>query len=302
MSSNVDVSIITVNYYSINEITECFESVKKITSGLITYEFIVISNSDETVQELEKLNSKFTNLKYIISKTNVGFGLANNLGVKESSGRYLFFLNPDTKILNDCLNKLKSFLENNTHVGIVGPAIYSEDNTVQPSINNYPSKITMLSFVLPFAHIILPKKYIFRNYSLENTSVVPVVQGSSIFISRSLFKKVGGFSKEYFLYSEETDLCKRVLNTGKKTAYFTDAKILHIGGVTTSSNFDLLTIEMHKSKRKYIELHNPELVFFNRATFSLGYLLRFIFSILTLNIKKTKFFFRLMSWYFFKYS
>jgi hypothetical protein len=297
-----DVSIITVNYYSIQEILECFESIKKITPDTITYELIVVSNSDEPILELEKLKSKFNNLDYIISETNIGFGRANNLGATKSNGRYLFFLNPDTKLLNDCLNKLKSFLESNQNIGVVGPAVYSEDHTIQPSINNFPSIVTMVSFILPFGHQLLPKKYIYRNYSLKETSIVPVIQGSSIFISKLHFNDVGGFSKKYFMYSEETDLCKKLANLGFRTAYLSDAKILHIGGVTTSSNFKVLGMEMHRSKKKYIETHEPKLVLFNRIAYSLGYLFRFIFSIVTLNINKARYFLRLLNWYMFKYS
>ncbi len=298
----LDVSIITVNYFSIKEIIQCYESVIKITPESISYEFIVVSNSDESEFELEVLKKRFANLSIIISKKNIGFGQANNLAANQSKGKYLFFLNPDTQLINDCLTKLKVCLESNSTFGIAGPAVYSENRKLQSSINNFPSIITMLSFVLPFGHLLLPKRFIYRNYSLNETSIVPVVQGSSIFISKLQFNEVGGFSKEYFMYSEETDLCKRLANLELETAYLSDAKILHIGGVTTSTNSKVLEIEMHKSKKKYIEIHEPKLLFFNRIAYSLGYLFRFLFSLVTLNINKARYFFRLMNWYMFKYS
>lgn len=298
----IDVSIITVNYYSIIEIIHCYESVVKFTPNSISYEFIVVSNSDEADIELDNLKKRFANLSIINSEKNIGFGQANNLAANQSKGKYLFFLNPDTQLINDCLTSLMTCLESDSTYGIVGPAVYSDNGKIQSSINNFPSFITMISFMLPFGHLLLPKKFIYRNYSLDKTSIVPVIQGSSIFMPKLLFDEVDGFSKQYFMYSEETDLCKKISNLNRNIVYLNTAKILHIGGVTTATNFDKMELEKHKSKKKYIQTHKPNLILFNRIAYSLGYFFRFLFSLARLKFDKAKYFFRLMNWYIFKYS
>src|SRR3989344_3834203 len=93
----IKVSIIIVNYKVKKELFSCINSIFK-SKPRTSFEIIVIDNDEEAVIEKE-LKIKFPNVRYVRSNKNLGYGAGNNLGVSIAKGDYLFFLNPDTRLL-----------------------------------------------------------------------------------------------------------------------------------------------------------------------------------------------------------
>ena len=105
----IDISIIIVNYNVKEYIIDCIQSIKRWTPEKISYEIIVIDNKSED-GSVWALTSKFPEITIIKNKQNIGFSRAINQGAELAQGAHLFFLNPDTLLIEDSLTKLVSFL------------------------------------------------------------------------------------------------------------------------------------------------------------------------------------------------
>src|SRR5690348_15812364 len=113
------VSIIIVHYHVKKELFACLESLKKMKTKT-SFEVIVVDN-DERKTIKNSLKKKYPFVRYIESPENNGFGAGNNRGANTAKGKYLFFLNPDTEVFSNTLDKLVEFIEGHKSVGIVAP-------------------------------------------------------------------------------------------------------------------------------------------------------------------------------------
>jgi len=103
----IDVSIVIVHYHVKKEILACIQSIIEKTTD-INYEIIVVDNDE--IKTLQKdLYKKFPNVIYVPNQDK-GFGEGNNVGVKYASGKYIFFLNPDTTIYQGSISKLSKLV------------------------------------------------------------------------------------------------------------------------------------------------------------------------------------------------
>ncbi|HCI70702.1 MAG TPA: glycosyltransferase family 2 protein, partial [Balneola sp.] len=103
--NKIQVSVVIVNFNSLSLISDCVDSIIENCTS-IDYEIIVVSNSDEEPSEINALKNKLPTITYLETGSNLGFAKANNIGAKKASGEYLFFLNPDTILINDVLDIL----------------------------------------------------------------------------------------------------------------------------------------------------------------------------------------------------
>lgn len=108
---DLDVSVIIVSYNTKEKTHTCLQSIKDMTED-ITYEVIVSDNgsSDDTVGDIKKF---FPWVRLIENHKNLGFGRANNVGLKEARGKYILYLNSDTWLENNAIKVLYDFWKEN---------------------------------------------------------------------------------------------------------------------------------------------------------------------------------------------
>ena len=230
------LSIIIVNYKVKKQLIECIDSIYRYPPNQ-NYEIIVIDN-DEKKTIGKNLNEKFPQVKYIESSGNLGYGGGCNLGAKYSKGNVLFFLNPDTKVFDSTLNNLFNFINKNKKVGIISPLLVHSN--MEPFSLQGLRKLTPLRaiFSLSFINKFFPNNPISKNYWLKDwdkkaIQEVDVVPGTAFMIYKNLFKKVGGFDKNFFLYFEEFDFCNRIKELGYQIYIEPRAKLYHEWGAST---------------------------------------------------------------------
>src|SRR3989344_5707585 len=230
------LSIIIVNYKVKKQLIECIDSIYRYPPNQ-NYEIIVIDN-DEKKTIGKNLNEKFPQVKYIESSGNLGYGGGCNLGAKYSKGNVLFFLNPDTKVFDSTLNNLFNFINKNKKVGIISPLLVHSN--MEPFSLQGLLKLTPLRaiFSLSFINKFFPNNPISKNYWLKDwdkkaIQEVDVVPGTAFMIYKNLFKKVGGFDKNFFLYFEEFDFCNRIKELGYQIYIEPRAKLYHEWGAST---------------------------------------------------------------------
>lgn len=240
----MDVSIIIVNYHSMELVKDCINSIFEKTKEL-TYEIIVVDN-DSRDGSVEKLKEYFENKIFVIdAKENLGFGKANNIGARVARGKFLFFLNPDTILINNAMKYLLNYLNRDPKVGIVGGNLYGPEMNAAPSFSRYFDDIVSEKKNASWSAIVCGKikeklrnkKYMKRSYEENfNYSGIPMevayIFGADMMMKRSLFNKVGGFDPDFFMYAEEEELSWRIHQIGKSIVSVPDAKIIHLEGMT----------------------------------------------------------------------
>ncbi|MBI3397218.1 glycosyltransferase [Candidatus Woesebacteria bacterium] len=221
--SKVKVSIVIVYYKVRKEILDCINSIK----AKVGHEIIVVDN--EPNSSLKKYLPK--NVKYIKSESNRGYGAGVNLGVKNSNGEYIFVLNPDTTIEVGAIDYLYNFIQKERKVGAVSPVLLDTKGDEQKFVGS--KELTPLTgfFVLSFLNKLFPNNSVSKKYWIRHSNKpteVDVAPGTAMMIKKDIFNRVGGFDEDFFLYFEETDLCKRIKSLGYKIFVLPKAKVVHI--------------------------------------------------------------------------
>lgn len=228
MDKEVDVSIIIINFNTLQLTKNCIESVFNKTKN-ISFEIIVVDNA--STDESKEILVKDNRINYIYSEKNLGFGQGNNLGAENANGKYLFFLNPDTILLNNAVYILANFLDCNSSAIACGGNLYDADGKPIHSFRRYlPGfkwELNLLSIgVLDWLLYGINSEFNHTGKVLK----VGYVTGADLMVSKTDFLKIGGFSKDFFMYYEETDLCFK-LQLGEKNIYSVpSAKIIHLEG------------------------------------------------------------------------
>jgi len=250
----MQLSIIIVNWNSSDYLSECIDSIIK-SKPKLSYEIIVIDNASFDGSH-ELVFNRYPMVKFIQGRDNIGFAKANNVAFKSSIGDAILFLNPDTYVQPNAVEILYKTLLENRKAGIVGGRLLNQDGTLQnTSIRAFPTLLNQA-----FDNELLMK--IFKHSSLygmkplwsnnKGTFKVDAVSGACLIMKRSTFERVGMFSDEYFMYSEDIDLCQKVNRIGLNIYFASDAVITHYGGGSSGGASSLVsTLAMLESRVKY---------------------------------------------------
>lgn len=233
--SAVDLAVIIINWNSREFLRECLASIEQ-NSPRFSFEVIVIDNASFD-GSAEMVQREFPGVRYIQSAYNLGFSRGNNAAALTSTGRILLFLNPDTKILGTALAAMKECLDSQQDAGIMGCRILNSDGSVQTTaVQAFP---TILNQMLD-ADVLrrwFPQSHLWGTAALfsggTNPVVVDTISGACLMIRRDVFEQIGGFSANYFMYSEDVDICQKAHLAGWKAYYLPTASIIHHNGQST---------------------------------------------------------------------
>lgn len=249
------VSIIIVSYNTKDLTLTCIRSIYK-TVKKFEFEIIVVDNNSQD-GTVESIHSEFKKIKIISNRCNVGFAKANNQGVEISIGKYILFLNPDTELCTETLEKTLNFLEENQDAGVVGCRAFLPDGSQQNTLLRFPSLLTIiLTTFVPSklrrkSQLFGRARYV--GIDLNKIQAVDVVAGCFMLIKRKVIETVGAFDDEFFMYGEESELCFRIHKSGWKIYYYPHAKIIHVGGASTKDITVTKTLMMAKGQLLLIE-------------------------------------------------
>ena len=225
-----------VNWNSKDYLLKSIASIETETIG-IDFEIVVIDSASFDGCE-EMLRQIYPRVLFIQSDTNRGFAKANNEAFKASRGRNILFLNPDTEIETCAIYELYSQLNSLPNAGIVGAKLLNSDRSIQescvrafPTILNQLLESNSLRSIFPMANLWGMKPLLSGN---EVPTEVDAVSGACFMIKRSAFESVGMFSLDYFMYSEDVDLCLKARKVGLSTYYVPTASVIHHGGGSSS--------------------------------------------------------------------
>jgi GT2 family glycosyltransferase len=218
-------------------------------------EVLVVDNasSDDSATMVSQC---FPWVHLIQSSENVGFARANNQAIRQSKGRYLLLLNPDTVVLKDALEVLLEFMETHPKVGAAGPRLLNPDGTLQVSC--YPAlTLTRELWRLLHLDILYPYgSFKMRAWSITAYRKVDIVQGACLIMRRDIVEQVGALDEDYFIYTEEVDLCYRIRQAGWSICWVPNAQVIHYGGQSTQQVAAEMFLQLYRSKLLYFRKHH----------------------------------------------
>lgn len=206
----MDLSLIIVSYNTDALTCDCIESVIAADGG--NQEIFVVDNaSDDGSADIIK--TRFPAVHLIANAENRGFAAANNQALPHCRGHYLFFLNPDTRVMPDAFTQAVSFMDEHPGIGLAGTRIVNPDGTPQESVSfRYPGQ---------------------RHCSGELDGLpgpIACVLGAAMIARTVLIRELGGFDEIFFLYGEDQDLALRIRKSGFEIGFIPDAVVIHYGG------------------------------------------------------------------------
>ncbi len=225
----MDLSIVILNYKTRGLVKMCLRGLLNVPTRFAR-EIIVVDNAsyDGTPEMVAR---EFPQVRIIASETNTGFGGGNNVGIASATGRYVIIMNPDIVVLDDALDRLVTFMDQNPDVGFVGPRLSNPDGSVQYSCYRFPTPMTPVYRRTPLGRTargkVALRDYLMTDWDHAETRDVDWLLGACIMMRREVLQKIGLFDDRFFLYFEDTDLCRRVWEAGYRVVYFPDSRIIH---------------------------------------------------------------------------
>ena len=257
--SDLVLSIIIVSYNTKDLLADCICS---ITEHLPrdSCEIIVVDNNsnDGSREYLQAMRD----IKAIYNNDNAGYSRANNMGINAAKGKYLLFLNSDTQVLQGSLDKMVDYMEKDNYTGVIGPKLISEDREIiQMSWEFFPNV-----FMEIIKKALSPKnikssgiiKKIARHLH-RRTRSVSVITGASMLARAEAVRQVGMFDEEFFLYFEDTDLCKRIKGAGWKIVFLREAEVVHLLGKSVIGMSENVKKHYRASQRYFYKKHLSKL-------------------------------------------
>lgn len=252
------VSIITVNFNQSLVTEQLLQSIAS-TNTYPNIKIIVVDNGSN-VNDTEIWKLKYPGIDFIRSDVNLGFAGGNNLGVKQATGDYLFFVNNDTEFTPGLVQTLAEVLDNNPGVGMVSPKIMYFD---EPAMIQYAGYTPM-------------NYYTARNYTVGQfetdkgqydniTGPTGYGHGAAMMVRREAVEKAGTMAENFFLYFEEMDWCDRIRKAGYQIWVDTRAIIFHKESVSVGKVSGLKEYFMNRNRILFIRRNAPgmaKLVFY----------------------------------------
>lgn len=266
----MDVSIIIVNYNTKNLTLQCLDSIYEKTKD-VSFEIIVVdNNSTDGSQELLSHDKRIV---FVEAGENLGFGKANNLGLRQAQGKYIFFLNSDTLLLNNAVKEFFIFAESQTkNIGAIGCLLTDKLGRVIHSFSEFPSINWVFKSVIVahFFQLFFKKKY--QLYDKADSDItLPVFQvdyvtGADLFVRRTVIDKYGAFDPDFFMYYEESEMQYRWSKNGYLSYIIKAPQIIHFEGGSQKKNTDF-------NVDKFIRSFNSEKSYFKKTKSRYCYLL-----------------------------
>ncbi len=260
MEQKTKISIIVVNYNTYRLTKQTIESVLD-KSYPFRLEVILVDNasSDGSIEALkEELEIYKEQVHIIINETNLGFGKANNIGMKESKGEYILLLNSDTVVTEECLEKCLSYVGQAENIGALGCKVVLGDGSLDHACKRgFPTPKASLYYFLKLDKK-NPKKYgLYDALHLGEDEVgeVDALMGAFMLMPRKVLDEVGLFDEDYFMYGEDIDLCYRIKAAGYKVVYYPEARIIHYKGGSSKKRRTKVIYDFHHAMWIFYRKH-----------------------------------------------
>lgn len=238
MRQECDISVITINYNGLKDTCALIETLPLEDTSL---EVIVVDNASSN-DEASAIEHRYPQVKVIRSDRNLGFAGGNNLGIKASHGKYLFFINNDTLVESAVFKPLIDRLESAPKIGMVCPKIRFawDNNPIQFAGYTPLSRITMRNRSIGFGEE--------DHGQYDAAHPTPYAHGAAMMVKREAIEKAGLMPECYFLYYEELDWSMMFTRASYEIWYDPACTIYHKESQSTGQDSPLRTYYITRNR------------------------------------------------------
>ncbi len=214
-----DVSIIIIGYnvrdLTMNNIETLLKSEGEIRAQIILVDNLSQDGTAEAVLE------RFPMVHVIKNRYNTGFSHAVNQGIAVSRARHVLLLNPDMRVTPTALAQFVAYADAHPEVGVIGGKLLTEDGRLVPHVRRFPDVWSQLAVILKLPHFFpkLLSRYMQEDLEVEKEQDVDSLRGSLFFMTRQALDRFGTLDPRYFIFFEEVDFCRQVVEGGLKVRY-----------------------------------------------------------------------------------
>ena len=254
---SLTLSIVIVNWNTRELLAQCLRSIEASVPPSLWEEleiFVVDNNSSDGSVAMVKQNFDYVHL--LKQERNVGFASANNLAIHQSKGRYVLLLNPDTWVYPGALDAMVDFMENCPNIGAVGPWLLEADGQLQPSCYKTPTLARELWRLMHLGRLLPVAEYQMERWSLTDARAVDGITGACLMVRWSVLEQIGLLDEDYFIYTEEVDLCYRIQRAGWPIYWLPSSQVVHYGGQSTRQVAAEMFLRLYESKLLFFRKHH----------------------------------------------
>nr|MDT0658389.1 glycosyltransferase family 2 protein [Micromonospora sp. DSM 115978] len=252
-----DASVVIVSYNTRELTLNCLRSLLATRTPEVTFDITVVDNASAD-GSADAIATEFPQMRLIKLTENVGWGRAVNRGAVASDGEYLLLLNPDTTPVGHPVTELVTFARQHPGHGLYTGRTLNPDGSDDtyscwglPTLWSQFTFATGLSTAFPGRRWANPEGL--PDYDRRSVREVPAVSGCLMFVTRELFNRLGGFDPQFFLYSDDIDICSRAASAGARPLLNPGTAVMHVGGASSSSEGQ--RIKILQGKATYLRRH-----------------------------------------------
>jgi GT2 family glycosyltransferase len=250
-----EVSVVIVNWNTCRLLRACLQALtneaRAIANGV---EVVVVDNASGDASA-DMVRQAFPEVDLVVNATNVGFAAANNQGIRRTRGRHVLLLNPDTEGRAGFLRSLVSFVEAHPRAGAVGPRVLGTNGEHQVSCYPLPTLGRELWRLFHLDSLRARGTYPASLFAATAPQPVESILGACLLVRREALDDAGLLDEQFFIYTEEIDLCRRLHDRGWSLYWIPEAVIVHHGGASTSQVGQPMFVELYRSKVQYFRKH-----------------------------------------------
>ena len=247
----MDLSIIIVNYNTRDLLRSCLRSVYA-SAGDLTYKVTVVDNGspDDSVRMVQE---EFPQADLICNEINCGFGCANNLGLRQATGRFLLLLNPDTILPTNALRDMLAFMADHPDAGVAGPKLVLADGSLDLACRRSFPTLDVAFYRLVGLSRRYPDSPRYNRYNLgyldpDQVAEVDAVVGAFMLIRRRALDQAGLFDERFYMYAEDIDLCYRIkVDHSWKVFYNPGVVVTHYKSQATAKRWIPMTLHFYRA-------------------------------------------------------
>lgn len=287
---NLDLSVIILSFNTKDITDECLIRLqvavdrcqKKMGNhGSSNKIEVIVLDNDSKDGSVDMIESKHKWVKLIKSKVNTGYSKGNNIAFKKTKTKYILFLNSDVFLEQDTLVKALEYFGDHDNCDVLGPKLVYGNGKFQPSAGNLPNPFNTICWILGISLIPIVREFTYPfhpNYSgfFRKEKQVGWVTGAFFMIKKEVYKRVGGFDENIFMYTDEVDFCKRITNLGYKVWYVPNILVTHLHGASSKSDPSFAITSELKGLRVYFKKYYLGAYPLVKFSMTLGLILRVI--------------------------
>lgn len=254
----MNASVVIVSWNARRYLEECLASLYETTAPTPP-EVIVVDNAS-TDGSPDMVEKQFPQVTLIRCRENLGFAKANNIGISESTRKYVALVNSDVKLLGRCLDTLVDFMDQHPEAGLVGPRVLNTDLTTQSNCRRFPSPWNNFCSATGLARL-LGRHRLFSgeqmfDFGHDRTRPVDVLAGCFWVMRRETTETVGLLDEGFYIYAEDLDWCRRCWNAGWQVVFCPDAQAIHHRGGSSVNDPVRFAVEQYRALLRYWRKHH----------------------------------------------